>query len=49
MKEGETLLTLEAIRMSAAIRAPADGTVTEICAKVGESVESKNLLMRMVK
>ncbi len=49
VKEGETLLTLEAMKMFAAISAPADGTVQEICAKVGESVESKDLLMRMVK
>ncbi len=49
VKEGETLLTLEAMKMFAAISAPAAGTVQEIHAKVGESVESKDLLMRMVK
>ncbi len=49
VKEGETLLTLEAMKMFAAISAPADGTVQEITAKVGESVESKDLLMRMLK
>ena len=49
MKEGETLLTLEAMKMFAAISAPAAGTVQEIHAKVGESVESKDLLIRMVK
>ncbi len=49
VKEGETLLTLEAMKMFAAISAPASGTVTEICAKVGESVESKDLLVRLGK
>ena len=49
VKEGETLLTLEAMNMFAAISAPAAGTVQEISAKVGESVESKDLLIRMVK
>ncbi len=49
VKEGETLLTLEAMKMFAAVSAPAAGMVQEICVKVGESVESKDLLMRMVK
>ena len=42
MKEGETLLTLEAMKMFAAISAPSVGTVSEIIVKVGESVESKD-------
>jgi len=46
VKEGETLLTLEAMKMFAAISAaPCAGTVTEILTKVGESVESKDLLV----
>ncbi len=49
IKEGDTLLTLEAMKMFAAISAPAAGTVSEICVKVGESVESKDLLIRLVK
>jgi pyruvate carboxylase len=49
VKEGETLLTLEAMKMFAAISAPCAGTVQEICVKVGESVESKDLLVRLVK
>jgi pyruvate carboxylase len=47
VKEGETLLTLEAMKMFAAISAPAPGTIQEICVKVSESVESKDLLIRM--
>jgi len=49
VKEGETLLTLEAMKMFAAVSAPSAGTVSEIIVKVGESVESKDLLVRMVK
>ena len=49
VKEGDTLLTLEAMKMFAAISAPTEGAVQEICVKVGESVESKDLLMHMVK
>ncbi len=47
VKEGETLLTLEAMKMFAAVAAPAAGTVTEVLVKVGESVESKDLLVRL--
>ncbi len=49
VKEGETLLTLEAMKMFAAVAAPIAGTVTEILAKVGESMESKDLLVRLTK
>jgi pyruvate carboxylase len=47
VKEGETLLTLEAMKMFAAVAAPIGGTITEIIAKVGESMESKDLLVRL--
>ncbi|MFO1484755.1 MAG: pyruvate carboxylase [Verrucomicrobiaceae bacterium] len=49
VKEGETLLTLEAMKMFAAVASPIAGTVTEICCKISESVESKDLLVRLVK
>ncbi len=49
VKEGETLLTLEAMKMFAAISAPCAGTVQEICVKIAESVESKDLLVKLVK
>jgi pyruvate carboxylase len=49
VKEGETLLTLEAMKMFAAVSAPIAGTVEEIIVKVGESVESKDLLIRLGK
>ncbi|MFZ4767591.1 MAG: pyruvate carboxylase subunit B, partial [Roseimicrobium sp.] len=49
VKEGETLLTLESMKMFAAVAAPLEGTVSEIIVKVGESVESKDLLVRLTK
>lgn len=49
IKEGETLVTLEAMKMFAAISAPTSGTVSEILVKISESVESKDLLVRLVK
>jgi pyruvate carboxylase len=49
VKEGETLLTLEAMKMFAAVASPIAGTVTEVCTKIGESVESKDLLVRLAK
>ena len=49
VKEGETLVTLEAMKMFAAVASPIAGTVQEVCVKVGESVDSKDLLVRLVK
>ena len=49
VKEGETLLTIEAMKMFAAVAAPAAGTVAEVAIKVGETVESKDLLVRLAK
>jgi pyruvate carboxylase len=49
VKEGETLLTLEAMKMFAAVASPIAGTVKEICIKISESVESKDLMVRLVK
>lgn len=49
VKEGETLVTLEAMKMFAAVASPIAGTVTEVAVKVGESVESKDLLIRLAK
>jgi pyruvate carboxylase len=49
VKEGETLLTLEAMKMFAAVASPIEGTVSEIAVKISESVESKDLLVRLTK
>jgi pyruvate carboxylase len=41
------LFTMEAMKMQTTIYAAADGVVSEIFAQVGESVESKDLLMKL--
>jgi pyruvate carboxylase len=47
VKLGETLLTLEAMKMFSAVAAPHDATVESIHVKVSESVESKDLLITL--
>jgi pyruvate carboxylase len=37
------------MNMFAAVASPTAGTVSDICVKIGESVESKDLLVRLVK
>jgi pyruvate carboxylase len=43
--KSDKLLTLEAMKMQTTIYAPCDGTVAEVNAKVGDTVESKDLLV----
>src|SRR5262249_32372270 len=45
--KGDKLLVLEAMKMQTTLYAPCGGTVQEINAKVGETVESKDLLMQI--
>ena len=45
--KGDKLVTLEAMKMQTTIYAPEDGVVLELLAAVGESVESKDLLVRL--
>lgn len=45
--KGAKLFTMEAMKMQTTIYAGADGVVSEITAQVGESVESKDLLMKL--
>ncbi|HWB58824.1 MAG TPA: pyruvate carboxylase [Chthoniobacteraceae bacterium] len=47
--KGDRLLTLEAMKMQTTIYAPADGVIDEILAHVGDSVESKDLLVKLRK
>ncbi|MDO9275071.1 MAG: acetyl-CoA carboxylase biotin carboxyl carrier protein subunit [Lutibacter sp.] len=47
VKEGETLLILEAMKMENAIGAPKDGVIKSIFAKSGETVEKGELLIEM--
>jgi len=45
--KGDKLLTLEAMKMQTTIYAPGDGVVEQTFVQVGETVESKDLLMRL--
>jgi len=45
--KGDKLLTLEAMKMQTTLYAPCDGLVEQIFVQIGESVESKDLLMRL--
>jgi pyruvate carboxylase len=47
--KGDKLLTLEAMKMQTTIYAPCDGTVAEVNVKVGDTVESKDLLVLIKK
>jgi pyruvate carboxylase len=47
--KGDKLLTLEAMKMQSTMYAPGDGTVEAIYAKVGDTVESKDLLLKLRK
>jgi len=45
--KGDKLLTLEAMKMQTTIYAPEAGVVAEILVKVGDAVESRDLLLRL--
>src|ERR1035441_9609438 len=49
VKKGDKLLTLEAMKMQSTLYASAPGTVAAIFAQVGETVESKDLLVQLRK
>jgi pyruvate carboxylase len=49
VSKGDKLLTLEAMKMQSTIYASGDGTVDGIFAQVGDTVESKDLLMKLRK
>lgn len=49
VKEGDNLVTLEAMKMFATVTSPIAGTVLEVCAAVGTTVESKDLLIKLGK
>ncbi len=45
--QGDKLLILEAMKMQTTVYAPADGVVEEVLAQVGDTVQSKDLLLRL--
>jgi biotin carboxyl carrier protein len=47
VKEGDHLLTLEAMKMNTFVFAPKSGTVAEIKTAVGDAVEENQVLMRI--
>ncbi|HEX4121182.1 MAG TPA: pyruvate carboxylase [Verrucomicrobiae bacterium] len=47
VSKGDKLLTLEAMKMQSTIYASGDGTVDGIFAQIGDTVESKDLLMKL--
>jgi pyruvate carboxylase len=47
VSKGDKLVTLEAMKMYTTINAPEDGVVDEVLVAVGETVESKDLLVRL--
>jgi len=47
VRKGDRLLILEAMKMQTSIYAPFDGQVADILVAVGETVEAKDLLIRM--
>jgi biotin carboxyl carrier protein len=47
IKEGETLLILEAMKMENAISAPNDGVIKSIFIKIGKTVDKGELMIEM--
>ena len=47
VKKGDKIAVLEAMKMQTTLYASADGTVDDILVQVGESVESKDLIVRL--
>jgi pyruvate carboxylase len=47
VSKGDKLFTMEAMKMQTTVFAPSDGVVAELHAAVGETVEAKDLLVRL--
>ena len=45
LARGDTLLTLEAMKMETTVRAEQDGVIKEVLAKPGQAVDAKDLLV----
>ncbi|CAG0910445.1 unnamed protein product [Cyprideis torosa] len=46
VREGDMLLTIEAMKMETALHAEADGVVAEVLVKRGDQIDAKDLLVR---
>ena len=47
VKRGDTLLTMEAMKMETAVSADRDGSVKRIVVSVGSQVDAKDLLLEL--
>jgi pyruvate carboxylase len=47
VSKGEKVMTLEAMKMQTTLYSNCDGVIDQICVRVGDSVESKDLLVKM--
>jgi len=47
VKKGDKLLTIEAMKMQTTVYAPADGAIDRIAVNIGDSVDSKDLLVAL--
>ena len=47
VEKGDSVVVVEAMKMQTTIYAPCDGTAQEIHVKVGDTVESKDLLVQL--
>src|SRR5262249_31242421 len=45
VKQGEVLVTIEAMKMETSVRSERDGTVAEVITKPGEAIDAKDLLL----
>jgi pyruvate carboxylase len=47
VKQGDVLVTIEAMKMETSVRAERDGTIGEVVTKPGETIDAKDLLFVM--
>lgn len=45
VRRGDTLITIEAMKMETAVRADCDGTIAEVHVRGGETIDAKDLLV----
>jgi pyruvate carboxylase len=47
VEKGDKLLMMEAMKMQTTVYAPADGVIDELHVQVGDTVQSKDLLVKL--